>query len=135
MSAALLLAGALTLSGDPCFLIEVHVPNCFVPTACRRHSNRARTYTATPSVRVDAQGAHTVEPSHAGFQTLCQVEAQADRAVRVERGTVQVATRIDGGLLFSHALTEGPSPKFPFRRTSPTGIGRLPANVRLPRCV
>jgi len=86
----LVLAGALTVSGDSCCSIEVHVANAssqpLAGAAVRTGAIESRTDLQSEAIlRVDAPGPHTVEASHPGFQTLRQtVGAQAGRAVRVE---------------------------------------------------
>jgi hypothetical protein len=80
----LVLAGALTVSGDSCCSIEVYVANAssqpLAGAAVRTGAIESRT-----DLHGDAPGPHTVEASHPGFQTLRQtIEAEADRAVRVE---------------------------------------------------
>jgi len=86
----LFLLGALTVSGEPCCSIEVHVANAsskpLADALVRIGTIEARTDLQGDAVLlVDAPGPYTVEASHPGFQTLRQtVDANGERAVRVE---------------------------------------------------
>src|SRR5436309_1135348 len=81
----LFLLGALTLSGEPCCSIEVHVANAssqpLAEALVRTGAIESHTDLQGNAVlRVDAPGPHTVEASHPGFQTLRQtVEAATER--------------------------------------------------------
>lgn len=122
----LLLAGALTLSGEPCCSIEVHVANAssqplagaLVRTGVMQSLTDLR---GDAILRVDAPGPHTVEVSHSGFQTLRQqVQATSQAAVRVE--ILLPAARVES------VTVEGASPAAPESATMvPLDAGQIKA--------
>src|SRR6185369_179484 len=107
----LLLAGALTLSGEPCCSIEVHVANAssqpLAGALVRTGVIESRTDLQGDAVlRVEAPGPQTVEVSHSGFQTLRQtVDATSQEAVRLE--ILLPAARVES------VTVEGDSPAAP----------------------